>query len=332
SQYQGIKRSTVISNSTLMGNEAGPDATDKKVVQENDKKKLANSSFISAKSIDSIGSSLSGENENSPYNMVSNTESHDAMKNTSTPEEYGQNHQSLSNGTIPNSRSNDTIISKSIIGVSAEIGDTTKKQSGLNTNGKCMKISLEAGANALNNSVSPIIGVLALKPFSERWGGGIGLVYTYLKLPDNAGVRTFTTQSTCDFGYSANITEIRIDKLHYAIIPIFITANLNKTNSVQLGANVFFLFNSSGTISSYHEDYSGKQPSVSRKVNGYLNGFSAYDIGLSAGYRKQILCNIGAGAYLNYGLINIAKTEYYNAGAIGKNISMQLQLTYIIHK
>ncbi len=194
-------------------------------------------------------------------------------------------------------------------------------------------VSLDAGVNTFlsgGSGISPVGGINITKAFTPKWEIGAGIYYTYM--PTYSGASTFTTSTVYDFGYTFKLTEIVTDKLHYVTAPLFLKYNLNEKNSVVLGANFFYLFNSSNIVTTYDLSYTGIQNKVSKKTSGYYNGFSAYDVGIMAGYRKDLFENFGLGIYLNYGLINIQKAGSATGINIHNNISGQLMLTYKLFK
>ncbi|HXB39429.1 MAG TPA: outer membrane beta-barrel protein [Bacteroidia bacterium] len=194
-------------------------------------------------------------------------------------------------------------------------------------------VSLDLGVNTFlsgGSGVSPFGGINITKSFTPKWEIGTGIYYTYL--PTYSSSSTFTTSTVYDFGYNFKLTEIVTDKLHYMTAPLFLKYNLNEKNSIVLGANFYYLFNSSNIITTYDLSYSGIQNKVSKKTSGYYNGFSDYDVGIMAGYRKNLFEKFGLAIYINYGLINIQKAGTVNSINMHNNISGQLMLTYKLFK
>lgn len=189
-------------------------------------------------------------------------------------------------------------------------------------------VSAVAGANCVNEfSCNPIQGIeisKALKPYLEV---GTGAYYTYLTI-QSGGVKTIITHKEYGFGYKADVTEIKTDKLHYVVIPVYAKVNIDDKNSFIVGANMFTLLTVSNSLTSYKESYGQKQGTVSKKTTGYSNGINAFDIGLLVGYKRHLFWNIGAAVYLNHGLMDIKKNEYYNSTKFERNMSVQLMLTY----
>jgi hypothetical protein len=194
-------------------------------------------------------------------------------------------------------------------------------------------VSLDLGVNTFlsgGSGVSPFGGINITKSFTPKWEIGTGIYYTYL--PTYSSSSTFTTSTVYDFGYNFKLTEIVTDKLHYMTAPLFLKYNLNEKNSIVLGANFYYLFNSSNIITTYDLSYSGIQNKVSKKTSGYYNGFSDYDVGIMAGYRKNLFEKFGLAIYINYGLINIQKAGTVNSINMHNNISGQIMLTYKLFK
>jgi hypothetical protein len=193
--------------------------------------------------------------------------------------------------------------------------------------------SLDVGMNGFlsgGSGVSPFAGVNITKQLAHNWEIGSGIYYTYL--PIYSGTSTFTISSTYDFGSTFKLTEIVTDKLHYITAPLFMKYNFKEDNSIIAGLDLYYLFNSSNIITTYELSYSGMQNKISKKTSGYFNGFSAYDVGIIAGYRKTLFKNFGVALYVNYGLINLQKPGAAHDINIHNNISGQLMLTYKLFK
>ncbi len=188
--------------------------------------------------------------------------------------------------------------------------------------------SAVAGGNCVNGfSCNPIQGIeisKAIRPYLEL---GTGAYYTYLSINSGA-VKTITTHTEYGFGYKADVTEIKTNRLHYVVIPVYAKVNVDDKNSFIIGANAFALLTASNSVTSYRESYGQKQETVSKKTTGYSNGINSYDIGLLVGYKRHLFWNIGASIYFNYGFMDIKKNEYYNSSKFERNMSTQFMLTY----
>ena len=188
--------------------------------------------------------------------------------------------------------------------------------------------SVAGGVNCVNSfSSNPIQGIEISKAITPYFEIGTGAYYTYLSI-HNGGVKTITTHTEYGFGYKADVTEIKTNKLHYVVIPVYARVNINDRNSCIIGVNTFALFNTSNSVTSYKESYGEKQATGSKKTNGYSNGINTYDIGVLVGYKRHLFWNIGAAIYFNYGLRDIKKNAYYNENKFERNISGQFMLTY----
>jgi hypothetical protein len=195
-------------------------------------------------------------------------------------------------------------------------------------------LSFDAGINAFGNNIhgiSPITGINFTKCITQKWEIGSGIYYTYIPIKF-ANVSTFTTSTTYDFGSTQKITEIVTEKLHYVMAPLFVKYNFNEKNSVVVGANFFYLFNSSGIISTYDLTYSGKEENKSsQKANGYYNAFNIFDVGIMVGYKRVLFGKFGITISLNNSITDIQKNKYTGGPAL-RNISGQLTLTYKLSK
>jgi hypothetical protein len=170
-------------------------------------------------------------------------------------------------------------------------------------------LSLVAGVNFANSAHSPFGGIEITKSVAKHWKIGTGLYYTYfLGRPDET-TRRFTSNNY-DFGVNNKITVIDINKLHYGIVNIFTEFLINKKNSLVLGTNLFYLFTTSNTITTYNEDNNGVSNVVSKKTYGYSTGLSPYDIGIMGGYRRKLFGKLDAGLYINFGQISVTEKKF----------------------
>ena len=216
---------------------------------------------------------------------------------------------------------------KSLLNSQMEVKDTIPKS--INS----WILSLDAGINAFlsgGNGISPIGGINILKPINEKWEIGSGLNYTYI--PTYTGVSTFTTDTKYDFGSSFTLTEIVTTKLHYVTIPLFIKHNFNQKNSILFGADFYYLFNSTNMVTTYESTYAGIQNKTTKKSSGYFNGFTPYDVGVIAGYRRRLFENFGVTIKVNYGILNLQKQGSISGSNLHNNISGQLMVTYSLSK
>jgi hypothetical protein len=197
---------------------------------------------------------------------------------------------------------------------------------------KTCKIAVSVGANYLiAGSLNPIQGIELMKPITLNWSVGTGLYYTYINIKHNNAVKTIVTNTTYDFGYASDVVQIKTNDLHYIVVPVFVQRSINEKNSVVMGVNNYMLFTVSNNYSTYKESYGSKLNVHSNNTFGYSNGFNPYDIGLLLGYRRLLFNNISIGVYMNYGLMNINKKNYYNENIVDKNVSGQMLLTYRLH-
>jgi hypothetical protein len=189
-------------------------------------------------------------------------------------------------------------------------------------------VSASLGGNFVNGfSFSPIQGLEVSKGITPRLEIGTGAYYTYLSL-NSGNVKTIVMHTNYDFGYQADVTEIKTNKLHYVVIPVYAKYNVNDKNTFIAGANLFALFTASNSYSTYSESYGQKTNLTTKKASGYANGINNYDIGLLLGYKRKLFGNLGAALYFNYGLMDIKKNAYYNQNKFDRNISTQFMLTY----
>ena len=194
------------------------------------------------------------------------------------------------------------------------------------------QVSVSAGGNYLmGRTLNPIQGFEFIKPIDSTWGIGTGIYYTYLNIKASNAVKTIVTNTTYDFGYTADVVQIKTNDLHYIIIPVFAHYHINEKNSVIFGANNYMLLTVSNNYSTYKESYGNKQDVNSSKTFGYSSGFNRYDVGILLGYKRRLFNNMGLALYMNYGLINLNKKGYYTDNTFEKNISGQLMLTYRLH-
>jgi hypothetical protein len=194
------------------------------------------------------------------------------------------------------------------------------------------QISVLAGGNYLmGRTLNPIQGFEFIKPIDSTWSVGTGLYYTYLNIKASNAVKTIVTSTTYDFGYTADVVQIKTNDLHYMIIPVFAHYHINEKNSVILGVNNYILLTVSNNYSTYKESYGNKQDVNSSKTFGYSSGFNRYDAGILLGYKRRLFNNVGLALYMNYGLMKLNKKDYYTDNTFEKNISGQLMITYRLH-
>ncbi len=193
--------------------------------------------------------------------------------------------------------------------------------------------SLGAGVNyATDFSINPIAGFEVSKAFSPLFELGTGLYYTYLSTL-SGNVKTFTLNTSYDFGYSSELSEIKTDKLHYMVLPIYTRFNINAKNSIIFGANIFYMFTTSNKVTNCTESYSVRRNSSTSDQYGYSSGFNNLDAGIMLGYKLKLFAHLGVQLSFNYGLTDIKKDTYYtNESKFDRNISGQLMLTYNLFK
>ena len=193
--------------------------------------------------------------------------------------------------------------------------------------------SLGAGVNyATDFSINPIAGFEVSKAFSPLFELGTGLYYTYLSTL-SGNVKTFTLNTSYDFGYSSELSEIKTDKVHYMVLPVYTRFNINARNSIIFGANFFYMFTTSNKVTNCTESYSVRRNSSTTDEYGYSSGFNNLDAGIMLGYKLKLFAHLGVQLSFNYGLMDIKKDSYYyNENKFDRNISGQLMLTYNLFK
>ena len=160
--------------------------------------------------------------------------------------------------TVINSVTNDslaiTVLNDSIISadststadstktVVAEVDTTKKKPTG---NEKLTKppyyVLGSVGGNYVKGfSFNPFQGGEIAFPLSQQWAIGTGFYYTLLTINTGA-VKTIVTEESYDFGRTAQITEIKTNRIHYATIPLFGAYQVNEKNTIIAGINQFAL-------------------------------------------------------------------------------------------
>jgi Outer membrane protein beta-barrel domain len=212
----------------------------------------------------------------------------------------------------------------------ASLSSTEKLDDVLNKKGlpKPWSVTAAFGGNFVNGfTLSPIQGLEVSKGITPRLEIGTGAYYTYLSL-NSGNVKAIVMHTNYDFGYQSDVTEIKTNKLHYVVIPVYAKYNVNDKNTFIAGANIFALFTASNSYNTYSESYGQKTNLTSKKASGYANGINNYDIGVLLGYKRKLFGNLGAALYFNYGLMDIKKNAYYNQNKFDRNVSAQFMLTY----
>jgi hypothetical protein len=177
----------------------------------------------------------------------------------------------------------------------------------------------------IKESFNPSAGIFIRKTLKPNFGIGIGLFYTiYGNITESSKVFNNTTQ---DFGYKNETTEIRQSHLHYLKLPIVLDYNKGK-NIFSIGAQFMYLVTGSSTVTTYKESYGLQADYSSKKGYGYTNGFLPYDVSVVAGYRRQINRKISVQLLVDFGFMDIKNNTYFNSKAFDRNKSIQLNLGY----
>ncbi len=228
--------------------------------------------------------------------------------------------------TLPAKDSTPSIITNTLVTETKK--DSTKK--------KIDKLQIFAFAGAaftpgyiknisIKESVNPSVGIFIRKTLNPNFGIGMGLFYTiYGNIVETPKVFKNTTQ---DFGYKNETTEIKQSRLHYLKLPIMFDYNKGK-NNFSIGAQFMYLVTGSSNITTYKESYGLKAANSSKKVYGYINGFSSYDISIILGYRRQITNKISVQVLLDFGFMDAKNNSYFNSTTFDRNKSLQLNLGY----
>lgn len=178
---------------------------------------------------------------------------------------------------------------------------------------------------SIKESVNPSVGIFIRKTLKTNFGTSMGLFYTiYGNIVESPKVFKNTTQ---DFGYKNETTEIKQSRLHYLKLPIMLDYNKGK-NNFSIGAQFMYLVTSSSRVTTYKESYGLKADNSSKKVYGYTNGFSSYDVSVILGYRRQITNKVSIQTLLDFGFMDVKNNSYFNSTAFDRNKSLQLNLGY----
>jgi len=178
---------------------------------------------------------------------------------------------------------------------------------------------------SIKESVNPSVGILVHQTLKPDFGIGIGLFYTiYGNISENPKVFKNTSQ---DFGYKNETTEIKQSRLHYLKLPLMFDYSKGKNNFI-LGAQFMYLVTGSSNVTTYKESYGLKTDNSSKKVYGYINGLSPYDVSIIAGYRRQITNKISLQILVDFGFMDVKNNTYFNSMDFDRNKSLQLNLGY----
>lgn len=213
------------------------------------------------------------------------------------------------------------------------VATETKKDSTKNKNDK-LQIFAFAGAAftpgyvkalSIKESINPSVGIFIRKTFKPNFGIGIGLFYTiYGNISESPKVFKNTSQ---DFGYKNETTEIKQSRLHYLKLPVMFDYEKGK-NNFSIGVQLMYLITGSSKVTTYKESYGLKTDNASKKVYGYTNGFSSYDVSIILGYRRQITNKISVQFLLDIGFMDVKNNSYFNSNTFDRNKSLQLNLGY----
>ncbi len=197
----------------------------------------------------------------------------------------------------------------------------------------------EAGADYLlgwnyqgkteGNGFNPVFGINYTRFFIKNIGLSLGAQYNTLGNLTN-GSHTVTV-THYDFGIEQNITIYTPTFIHYIVMPIKVNYKF-KNNMLGLGCNVSFMFETESKVETYNTRLNYVSATKVSKETGFLDGFTAPDLQLSAFYRTKIYKNLGVNAEFIYGLSDLRNDAFISTNLFERKIGFRLTLTYDLFK
>lgn len=139
-----------------------------------------------------------------------------------------------------------------------------------------------------------------------------------------------------DFGVQKEVTSINYIRLHYITVPLKLGVNIGKHNQIGLGGYFNTLLNSECRTDKYRtknsEPTSESNLYSSRREQGYLAGFNAYQIQASVFYRLTVYKRLSVNAEFVLGLTDIKNNKHFNNNTIEKATGAKLSLSYDLFK
>ena len=197
----------------------------------------------------------------------------------------------------------------------------------------------EAGADYLlgwnyqskteGNGFNPVFGINYTRCLTKNIGLSIGAQYNTMSNLTN-GSHTVTV-THYDFGIEQNITIYTPTFIHYIAMPVKLNYKF-KNNILGLGCNVSFMFETESKVETYNTRLNYVSATKVSKETGFLDGFTAPDLQLSAFYRTKIYKNLGVNAEFIYGLSDLRNDAFINTNLFERKIGFRLTLTYDLFK
>lgn len=162
--------------------------------------------------------------------------------------------------------------------------------------------------------------------FGGRYRIEAGLQYTTIgHAADSSRIYSSINYS---FGSDLSRTEIGLNRLHYAALPIHLRIGLNTNNAFLIGAEPHYLFAAESKVRTYTQHGNTIQDDKTKTVFGYQQGLRTFDMLLSAGYVRTINDHWEAMLLFNYGLLDVKNNEYFTFDKFERHKNLQVMLHY----
>ena len=179
--------------------------------------------------------------------------------------------------------------------------------------------------------LNPVAGIGVTHILNSKWflhSGIQGNTIGYL----NSSQHTIKYINN-DFGYNSMDSIIATNWLYYVTVPIQIQYDLNKKNSIGVGAAVSYLITGSGKITTYHQsdDFGITNQKVISQT-GYVKGFNQWNASVMVLYRRKFSNRISASLIPYLGLMDIKNNSFFIREYFERDMGVKILFSYTIFK
>jgi hypothetical protein len=196
--------------------------------------------------------------------------------------------------------------------------------------------SVEAGANYMfgwknpetrdAKGFNPVFGINYFNYSIPKIAISFGLHYSSVT---NLNYSRYTSRVTrLALGEESQVTIFTPVKVHYLIVPLRLNYELGMKNNLGIGCNVAYLLNVESNIESHKENVNGTYDQTYSKAIGYTEGFTKYDLQVSAFYQRKLYPNLGVNVEFFYGLTDIKTDGFFDSNLTERNTGIKLTLVY----
>ena len=175
-----------------------------------------------------------------------------------------------------------------------------------------------------NLSGNEFFGISYTQRLKGNWSIYSNLLYQYRPMD---GLSKNFEDITYDFGYQKTTTEVTALNAHYLELPIAVHYQIGSRHTIYSGLSASYLIACKNqvettTVSDFETTHS------SEEEWGHKQGLNNVDIAALAGYNFNVLPKLSLGARVNYGLLDVAKNDYYQENAFNRNVQFRIYLNY----